>query len=200
MTQVNVVQSTINDGSSEVEYWIDAAMRTGAPGTPWVGSHLNPGSSGPISCLPNDSRGGLSRGLPESAVATGRRRRLRRAGVGTGRRDDLRHRPTRYQYSTGLGIGARANYRQQRVRCPGPRSGSPTPENRWGIGRGQLGYARDDSYGLQLTLDQTRNTQAGQAPEHRHRDRAREPETYSANTLGSPFMVVDPSSMVCRWT
>ena len=185
MTQANVVQSTINDGSSEVGGWVDAAMRTGRTWHTVGGFYLNPDLIWANQPLPSDSQGGYYRAAYQS------RQWQLDGGVdyvapvsGPGDATTFGTGYARYQYSTGLGIGAGANYRHSGSDAWSA-FGFADAENRWGIGRGQLGYARDDSRdGTQLTLDQTWNTQAGRRLSTAIAIGRENLETYSANTLG----------------
>ena len=162
MTQFNIVQSTIDNQPDELGGWFDSGLRTGRTWHTMGAFYLEPNLIWANQPLPSDSKGGYYRAAFQS------RQWALDGGVDYVAPVDGPGDPTtygtgyaRYQYSSGLGFGGGANYRHNGSDAWST-FGFADVENRWGIGRGQLNYARDDERdGTQFTLDQTWNTQVG---------------------------------------
>lgn len=180
--QFNVADSTTDGGENRLGSWVDAALRSGRTWHSFGAFHLEPELVWGNQQLASDSEGVYYRAAYQS------RRWTLDGGVDyvasvSGVSGDVAYGTgyARYQYSSRLGFGGGANVRQNRaftrpasvpgeqveVRTDGSEAWSAfgflDATNRWGIGRGQLNYARDDRQdGAQMTLDQTWNTQVGQ--------------------------------------
>jgi hypothetical protein len=179
--QLNLADSKTENGENRFGSWVDATLRSGRTWHSFGAFHLEPELIWGNQQLASDSEGVYYRAAYQS------RRWTLDGGVDyvasmSGASGDVAYGTgyARYQYSSRMGFGGGANVRQNRaftrpaespgdgteVRTDGSEAWSAfgflDATNRWGIGRGQLNYARDDRQdGARITLDQTWNTRVG---------------------------------------
>ena len=184
-TQFNYVQSTIDGRPDEFGGWADAALRTGRTWHTMGAFYLEQDLVWGNQPLSSDSKGGYYRAAYQS------RRWAFDGGVDyfasvTGQGDPTTFGTVyaRYQSSSALGFGGGGNLRHSSSDAWST-FGFADAANRWGTGRGQLNYARDDTRdGTQFTLDQSWNTQAGRRLSTALSVGHENLEAYSANTAG----------------
>jgi len=185
MAQVNFVDSITDGESGEFAGWIDTAIRTGRTWHTMGAFYLDPDLIWGNQPLSSDSKGGYYRAAYQS------RQWAMDGGVDyvasvSGQSDATVYGTgyARYQYSYDIGVGGGANIRHSDSEAWST-FGFADVSNRWGIGRGQLGYARSDTQdGTQLTLNQTWNTQAGRRLSTALSVGHENLDAYSSNTVG----------------
>ncbi len=160
--QLNLVESTTNDQSSQAGAWIDAAIRQGRTQHNFGAFHLEPDLMWGNLSLTSNLEGGYYRAAFQDRrwtldggidyvvpVSGGSDSTIFGTGYG------------RYQVSSRLGMGGGVNVRHGATDAWST-FGFVDNANRLGLGRVQLEYATDDFRdNTQLTLNQTWNTPPG---------------------------------------
>lgn len=180
--QLNLAGSSILDSDARTGAWLDAEVHQGRTSHSFGAFYLDPQLVWGNQQLASDATGGYYRAAYQS------RRWTLDGGLDyvssvSGDTGDVIYGTgyARYQYSSRLGFGGGTNFRQS-LADSGSTTGSGSTAriddgwstawsafgfvdaaNRWGMGRGQLNYARDSEQdAAQISLDQTWNTHVGQ--------------------------------------
>jgi len=161
--QLNLISGSISGSASSFGTWLDATSTQGRFLQSFGAFRIDPKLSWGNQLITDDLQGGYYHLDYQS------RRWFADVGIdqawsvsGLGADTTFLNGDARYQLSRDLGIGGVANLRSAEGAFAWSIEGYLDDRNRWGIGRGQMDYARDDvGTGATATLSQAWNTPAG---------------------------------------
>jgi hypothetical protein len=161
--QLNVLSGSMSGTANSFGTWIDATATQGRFLQSFGAFRIDPNLSWGNQLITDDLQGGYYHLDYQS------RRWFADVGIdqawsvsGLGADTTFISGDTRYQLSRDLGIGGVANLRRAEGAFAWSIEGYLDSRNRWGIGRGQADYARDDvGTDATVTLNQAWNTMAG---------------------------------------
>lgn len=161
--QLNLVNGSMSGLANATGIWLDAATTHSRLSQSFGAFRLDPNLSWGNQLVTDDLQGGYYHLDYQS------RRWFADVGIdqawsmsGLGADTTFASGAARYQLSRDLGIGGVANLRRTEAALGWSLEGYLDDRNRWGIGRGQVDYARDsEGSDATLTLSQGWNTTAG---------------------------------------
>ncbi len=161
--QLNVIDGSMSDSGNAFGTWLDATTTRGHILQSVGAFRIDPNLSWGNQLITSDLQGGYYHLDYQS------RRWFADIGIdqawsvsGRGADTTFLSGDTRYQLSRDLGVGGVANIRRADGAIAWSAEGYLDERNSWGIGRGQVDYARDDvEADATLTLNQGWNTTAG---------------------------------------